>query len=438
MKFQRILKLRNLLLGINFLAVLFNASLFLFISRYINENQLDYQLLSRLSTIPTNPMLIFVRSMTLFFILVFTIIVQQNVLFSKIKKNLILIFELILAIAIFLSLEMAYNGIFLLVFINLFWNKKDEPEFNNYHLWLSAGFLLLILFSISDQDLTNRFIATPNVSAYISFLPKFTASLISFIRGFLSLINLMLFIIILLTYAIYLISREEELKNKLAVSKEFKTVAALTEHISHDKDRQRLARDIHDTIGHTLTGFAVGLDAAIVLIDINPEAAKKQLHKVSAAVKEGLVNIRQALNRIRPGALDNYTFKAALEKMLSEFEMISHLKISLEYNWGEDNLAKTTEDVIFHIIEETVTNSLRHGHAKKLTVTCNLNNNYYELIMHNDGIDALDFKAGIGLTYLKDLVSSLGGTIKFDGHNGFTTVVEIPKEGSVNDQNSNR
>ena len=112
MKFQRILKLRNLLLGINFLAVLFNASLFLFISRYINENQLDYQLLSRLSTIPTNPMLIFVRSMTLFFILVFTIIVQQNVLFSKIKKNLILIFELILAIAIFLSLEMAYNGIF--------------------------------------------------------------------------------------------------------------------------------------------------------------------------------------------------------------------------------------------------------------------------------------------------------------------------------------
>lgn len=87
----------------------------------------------------------------------------------------------------------------------------------------------------------------------------------------------MLFIIILVLYAHYSITREQELKNKMAISEEFKSMADITEHVSHDKDRERLARDIHDTIGHTLTGFAVGLDAAIVLIDVDPAAAKKQL-----------------------------------------------------------------------------------------------------------------------------------------------------------------
>ena len=432
MKFYQIVKLKNVLLGINFLAVLFNASLYLFISRYINENQLDYQLLTRLNSIPTSPMVIFSRNLILFFILAI-IIFRQNVDLTKIKNNLIFLLELVLALAIFFSLNMAYNGIFLLVFINLFLNNKDEAEFNKYRLWLSTGFILLILFSISDQNLINEMIKAPSLSSYITFLPQSTGSILSFIRNLLSLTNLMLFIIILVLYAHYSITREQELKNKLAISEEFKSMADLTEHISHDKDRERLARDIHDTIGHTLTGFAVGLDAAIVLIDVNPTAAKKQLGKVSASVKEGLLNIRESLNRIRPGALDNYTFKAALEGLLNKFESISHLQIDLEYNWNAEKLAKTTEDVIFYIIEETFTNSLKHGHATKVMIMCSMKDNYYQLIIHNNGLSTPDFKPGVGLNYLKDLVSSLGGQIKFNGKDGFTTIVMIPKEVNNND-----
>lgn len=432
MKFYQIVKLKNVLLGINFLAVLFNASLYLFISRYINENQLNYQLLTRLNSIPTSPMVIFSRSLILFFILAI-IIFRQNVDLTKIKNNLIFLLELVLALAIFFSLNMAYNGIFLLVFINLFLNNKDEAEFNKYRLWLSTGFILLILFSISDQNLINEMIKAPSLSSYITFLPQSTGSILSFIRNLLSLTNLMLFIIILVLYAHYSITREQELKNKLAISEEFKLMADLTEHISHDKDRERLARDIHDTIGHTLTGFAVGLDAAIVLIDVNPTTAKKQLGKVSASVKEGLLNIRESLNRIRPGALDNYTFKVALEGLLNKFESISHLQIDLEYNWNAEKLAKTTEDVIFHIIEETFTNSLKHGHATKVMIMCSMKDNYYQLIIHNNGLSTPDFKPGFGLNYLKDLVSSLGGQIKFNGKDGFTTIVMIPKEVNNND-----
>lgn len=433
MKFHQIVKLKNLLLGVNFLAVLFNAALYIFISRYINENQLDYQLLTKLNSITTSPMVIFLRSIILFFILSAIILFRQNTTLTKAQNNFILLLELILALTIFFSLNMAYNGIFLLVFINLFLKNKDETQFNKFRLWLLIGFILLILFSLSDQNLINEEIKAPSLSAYIDFLPQSTRSIISFTRNLLSLTNLMLFIIILVLYAHYSITREQELKNKMAISEEFKSMADITEHVSHDKDRERLARDIHDTIGHTLTGFAVGLDAAIVLIDVDPAAAKKQLGKVSTSVKEGLINIRQSLNRIRPGALDNYTFKAALEELLNKFKNISHLNITLEYNWDAENLEKLTENVIFHIIEETFTNSLKHGHATKVLVMCNMKDNNYQLIIHNNGQSAPHFIPGVGLNYLKDLVSSLGGQIKFNGKVGFTTIVTIPKEENNHD-----
>lgn len=49
--------------------------------------------------------------------------------------------------------------------------------------------------------------------------------------------------------------------------------------IAKDRERKRIARDLHDTVGHALTGIAAGIDAVMVLIDLDPEAAKKQLKK---------------------------------------------------------------------------------------------------------------------------------------------------------------
>ena len=65
-----------------------------------------------------------------------------------------------------------------------------------------------------------------------------------------------------------------------------------------------IAREIHDTIGHALTGISAGIDAVTVLIDLDPEHAKKQLSSVSNVVREGIVDVRRSLNKMRPGALE--------------------------------------------------------------------------------------------------------------------------------------
>ena len=91
----------------------------------------------------------------------------------------------------------------------------------------------------------------------------------------------------------------------------------MSEKITEDRERRRIAREIHDTIGHALTGISAGIDAVTVLIDLDPEHAKKQLSSVSNVVREGIVDVRRSLNKMRPGALENRTLKDALEKMLS-------------------------------------------------------------------------------------------------------------------------
>lgn len=62
-------------------------------------------------------------------------------------------------------------------------------------------------------------------------------------------------------------------------NRELKSYVALSEKIAKDRERKRIARDLHDTVGHALTGIAAGIDAVMVLIDSDPEAAKKQLKK---------------------------------------------------------------------------------------------------------------------------------------------------------------
>jgi len=248
-----------------------------------------------------------------------------------------------------------------------------------------------------------------------------------------TILNLSLFVLILIYFAIYQLNQENDIQNKLALASkanyELKNYAALSEYIAKDRERKRIARDIHDSVGHALTGIAAGIDATLVLIDINKDEAKNQLEKIQIAVKQGIKDVRKALNRIRPGALNNYTLKESLKKMLKEYADISRIKIDFSYHWGSADFEKTTEDVVFRIIEESITNSLRHGHASQVSIACTKpEQNTYQMVIKDNGLGAKKIIPGYGITQMKERVAIINGKISFDGQNGFKIVVDIPVE----------
>ena len=164
-----------------------------------------------------------------------------------------------------------------------------------------------------------------------------------------------------------------------------------------------------------------------MLIDINPQAAKTQLDKLSAASKQGLKDVRKTLNQMRPGALNGYTFEASLKKMLQEYSDISHIKIEFSYQWQGAEFEKTTENVIFRIIEEAITNSIRHGHATLVSINCLERPNAYLLTIRDNGVGIKMIRPGFGITQMKERVAIIGGKISFNGDNGFLINVIIPK-----------
>lgn len=415
MKFKYLVSMRHFMVTLNFIIISFIGAQFLLITQYILNHQLSSELLTTLARVPASPMILFSECIISYGLLVLVMYVLYHHHFSTQNTLLLLILEFILAFAIFFAVRMNYNGIFLLVFIDLLLTYRNLPTIQNYCFWGISGIIFLLLFSFSNYSLLGVFFKMPSLNTYLNFLPTQSRSLLVFFNNFLVSLNLITFICICLGYVIYILNRAHTVQSKLhsmqKANDELKSYAAISEKIAQEHERKRIARDIHDTVGHTLTGVAAGIDAAMVLIDIDPKAAKTQLQKISVAIKQGIKEVREVLNQLRPDALKSYTLASALNKMLKEYSDISHIKINFNYAWGDADFQKTTENIIFRVIEETVTNSLRHGHATEIWIDCTSNDSFYVLSIHNNGKSAAKIKPGYGITQMKERLAIINGTV---------------------------
>ena len=112
-----------------------------------------------------------------------------------------------------------------------------------------------------------------------------------------------------------------------------KSYIEVAEENAEIRERKRISREIHDTLGHALTGISAGIDAVLVLVDMD-KSAKKQLHNLSEIVRQGIVDVRRSLNKMRLGALEELTLKASLQALIKPYTKIANLTIELDYQWG--------------------------------------------------------------------------------------------------------
>lgn len=154
---------------------------------------------------------------------------------------------------------------------------------------------------------------------------------------------------------------------------------------------------------------------------------------ISNVVRESIKDVRRSLYKLRPGALDQRTLKDGLIKMIEEFQSVSHLNVDLYYEWENVDFENTKEDIIFRIIQETMTNALRHGHASHIEIHLFDEEEKYMIIMQDNGSGCKEIHYGYGLKQMHERVAILNGTIYFYSEEGFRTVVEIPKIGGKKD-----
>lgn len=429
--FRSLTSLRHFMVFLNLIIVIFYGSIILLTTKYIVQNGLARDFLDEISYLPHHPVLVFFGTILLFLVLSYIIYHRSEYIIRDKKMNMIYSgVEFIVCAIIIYLLYMGYNGIVLLVFCDCIYHLKDDK----YSKWLLAALIVVYLFS--NYDVFSTFVPMTSVQQYMSIYDANMRGMLMISQNILETCNILLFIVFMIVYIANQREENENITKELSmiyqVNKELKNYAAVTEKIGENNERKRLAREIHDTLGHALTGIAAGVDACIAMIEINPAATKQQLHVVSRVVRQGIGDVRNSLNKLRPGALEEHGLKGAIEKMIEEFSNVSDLVIDLNYCLDNVDFEKTKEDILFRIIQESVTNALRHGGANHIDIDIYQEDNVLYVKIQDNGVGCEEIHYGFGLKQMKERVAIVNGTVEYNGEHGFLTVVKIPMQRGEN------
>ncbi|WP_188455232.1 sensor histidine kinase [Virgibacillus oceani] len=195
------------------------------------------------------------------------------------------------------------------------------------------------------------------------------------------------------------------------------------------EERQRLARDLHDAVSQQLFALTMMSEAAVKQMDKKPELAKEQMQEVAMVALKAQTEMRALLLHLRPVHLSGEPLAVGIRNLIDELKQRSSLEFLLTVD-DDLNLSETTEEHVFRIIQESLSNTLRHANATEVKLQLGQRTN--ELFLHISdngngfaiGQDA-DRKTSYGLKTMKERSEELGGTFSVRSNVGEGTYIDI-------------
>jgi signal transduction histidine kinase len=192
------------------------------------------------------------------------------------------------------------------------------------------------------------------------------------------------------------------------------------------RERNRLARDLHDTLAHSLSALTVQLEALRTLLANDPSAAQVAVDDLLIIARRGLEESRQAIQALRTDRVETLGLSAALRDMLKAFQERTGVQTDLS-TAGEEAVL-TTEEArqLFLIAEEALTNIERHAAAQHVSLRLACGADRVDLVLHDDGIgfDSASVPPDrYGLTGMGERAAMLDAELKVNSHPGSGTEV---------------
>lgn len=416
---------KNTMFILNVIIVLFYVAVIAITTKYIIGNDLARSFLDKVMYMPTAPVYIISGSVGLLLCLAYCVYYREfNNIRNKTINYLYSLLEVVISVILIFLIYLSYNGIILFVFCDGMYHLKKGLK---YQVLLVA---LGLIYLLANYEIVTYFYTLVNIEEYFLVYDASIRNCLIIIKRLLEGFNIILFIIFMIIYILKQIQENEYISKKLSmvamINKKMQKYVIVTEKFGEKNERKRLARELHDTIGHALAGMAVGVDACITMIDKNPQLAKAQLKVISKAIRKGMKDVRNSLNKMRPDFLQQYRLKEAIEKMKEEISNVTDLKINLNYQIDETGFDTKIEDILFRVIQESITNSIRHGLATVVDINIYKENNLLCLKIKDNGKGCKAINYGFGLKQMVERVSQIRGDINFYSENGFTTEIKIP------------
>lgn len=251
--------------------------------------------------------------------------------------------------------------------------------------------------------------------------------------------------IISITGALYLVKDEndrkikaQDLYDRLRLSedklkkanKELEIYAGSIEEITLLRERNRISREIHDSVGHALSTIAIQLGAIEKTVAKDDEMAKNLASDLRTFTQNSLNEVRMAVREIKPKDFEEYEGIIVIEELIKNFKKLSGIDVRLAFTKEKWPLSQDQTFVIYRIVQEFLVNSVRHGKATSVQIMMAFSDLRLSVTLKDNGIGSKDIIEGIGIKSMRERTGEIGGTFMYRTNigEGFLVKVELDKK----------
>jgi signal transduction histidine kinase len=190
------------------------------------------------------------------------------------------------------------------------------------------------------------------------------------------------------------------------------------------EERNKISQEIHDKVGHTISGSLMQLEAAKLLIKKDPDKAEYIVRNIIAVLRSGMETIRATLRNIKPQSEQIGINRIKL--LADEFEAGHNIKVNLVYKGDLSKISYGYWKVIYDNVFEAMTNTLKYARATTITISIEVLNKLVKVEIKDNGAGAFKVNKGLGLRGIEERCENIGGKVIIDGSKGFSIIVLLP------------
>ncbi len=194
------------------------------------------------------------------------------------------------------------------------------------------------------------------------------------------------------------------------------------------EERNRMARDIHDTLAQSFTGIIMQMEALKTAPDLDSETMRTALNQIGDLARLGLSEARRSVQALRPAILETANFPQALRNLLRQVTAGTAIQTALHIEGTPDRLTAAIEENLLRIAQEALTNAMRHGQAQKITLFLLFEPEHIYLQISDNGhgfVPHSSLVAGFGIIGMQERTHNLGGRFYLVSQPGQGTEITV-------------
>ena len=201
------------------------------------------------------------------------------------------------------------------------------------------------------------------------------------------------------------------------------------EQLAISRERNRLSRELHDTVAHTLSGLTVQLEALNTAWKRIPAKAQAMVDQMLQGTRDGLNETRRTLKNLRAAPLEEMGLSLAVRVLAEDFVKRNNWKASLDIQAELDTVDPEVEQAFYRVTQEALENIARHANANKVSVLLQQKSKELKLSVEDNGagfdIDSVDVKERLGLKLLSERAEMIGAHLELSSEIGKGSKIQM-------------